>query len=173
MKPRNPRLTTNRNVNLAREAIKANTGSLKMTETIWKSIRRRTIRLRVQQFLYKAIHNTLMIGEFWFNIEGYQHRGRCEPCATMENMDHILIHCRAGHTKRVWNLARKLWPYGDVLWPEISLGTILGSGCLAARKANGQENTQLTDNAAPQNPRGAAHLLQIIVSEAAHLAWVL
>ena len=51
MKPRTPRPTTNRNIDLAREAIESNTGSLKTTETIWKSIRRQTIRLRVQQFL--------------------------------------------------------------------------------------------------------------------------
>ena len=69
LKPRVPQPTTNCNVNLAREAIEANSGSLETTETIWKSIRKCTIRLRVQQFLFKAIHNTPMIGEFWFNTE--------------------------------------------------------------------------------------------------------
>ena len=172
-KPRTPRPTTNRNIDLAREAIEANTGSLETAETIWKSIRKRTVRLRVQQFLFKAIHNTPMIGDFWFNIEGYQHRGRCEPCLATENMDHILIHCRAGHATRVWNLARKLWPYEDSSWPDISLGAILGSGCLTARTTNEQANTHQADNTAALNPRGAARLLQIIISEAAHLVWVL
>ena len=169
-KPRTPRPTTNQNIDRAREAIEALTGALETTETIWRSIRKRSIRLRVQQFLYKAIHNTPMIGEFWFNIEGYQHRGMCAPCEATENMDHILTTCNAGHATRIWELARKLWPYGDPQWPDINLGTILGSGCL---ESTGRGNIQRDHDTAPPNLRGASRLLQIIVSEAAHLIWVL
>ena len=169
-KPRVPRPTTNRNIDLAREAIEATTGSLETTETIWKSIRKRSIRLRVQQFLYKAIHNTPMIGDFWFNIDGYQQRGRCVPCEATEDMDHILTTCRAGHAAKVWELARKLWPYGDSQWPAISLGTILGSGCLTI---TGNRTTHQEPNAAQPKPGGASRLLQITISEAAHLVWVL
>ena len=169
-KPRTPRPTTNQNIDRAREAIEALTGALETTETIWRSIRKRSIRLRVQQFLYKAIHNTPMIGEFWFNIEGYQHRGMCAPCEATENMDHILTTCNAGHATRIWELARKLWPYGDPQWPDINLGTILGSGCL---ESTGRGNIQRDHDTAPPNPRGASRLLQIIVSETAHLIWVL
>src|ERR1700761_7646020 len=119
-KPRTPHLTTNRNIDLAREAIEAHTGSLETTESIWKSIRKCSIQLRAQQFLYKAIHNTPMIGEFWFNIDGYQHRGRCAPCDATENMDHILTSCRARHAEHVWELAKDLWPHEDSQWPDIN-----------------------------------------------------
>ena len=170
-KPRTPRPTTNRNIDLAREAIEAHTGSLETTESIWKSIRKRSIRLRVQQFLYKAIHNTPMIGEFWFNIDGYQHRGRCATCDATENMDHILTTCRAGHTARIWELAKEMWPHGDTQWPNINLGSILGCGCLSTIPTPNQETNTPSGNTAPT--RGASRLLQIIISEAAHLVWVL
>ena len=82
------RPTTNRNIDLAKEAIHAYTGEHETSQTIWQSIRKRTICLRVQQFLFKAIHNTPMTGEVWFNIQGHQQRGRCAPCDVTENMEH-------------------------------------------------------------------------------------
>ena len=60
------------NIKAAREAIAAFTGSDETNETIWKSIRKCTIHLQVQQFLFKAIHNTPIVGEVWLNIEGFQ-----------------------------------------------------------------------------------------------------
>ena len=111
-----------------------------------------------------------MIGDFWFNIDGYQQRGRCVPCEATEDMDHILTTCRAGHAAKVWELARKLWPYGDSQWPAISLGTILGSGCLTITR---NRTTHQEPNAAQPKPGGASRLLQITISEAAHLVWVL
>lgn len=172
--PQPQRAITNRNIDLAREAIKTVSGALETTGTIWKSIRKRSIRLRVQQFLFKAIHNTPMIGDFWFNIEGYHLRGMCVPCEAVENMDHILTTCGAGKAPLIWNLAREMWPYDTNLWPEITLGLILGSGCLSVKTTPRQREHAQTDTHSPiKNARGASRLLQILISEAAHLAWVL
>src|SRR5712691_6144119 len=30
-----------------------------------------------------------------------------------------------------WTLARNLWPHDNIPWPNINLGTILGSGCIS------------------------------------------
>lgn len=116
------------NIKAAREAIAASTGSDETNETIWKSIRKCTIHLQVQQFLFKAIHNNPMVGEVWLNIEGFQQRGSCTPCATIENMNHILISCTIGPVDIIWNLAKELWPYNNSQWLEINLGTIFGCG---------------------------------------------
>ena len=166
------RAVTDRNINDIREAIQAYTGSDETNETIWEGIRKRTICLRAQQFIFKAIHNTPMIGEVWLNIQDFQHRGICTPCETIENMNHILLTCEAGPAITIWNLARRLWPYNDIQWLEINLGTILGCGCLKTRDENQDEGNNQS-NGPSIRQRGATRLLQIIISEAAHLIWVL
>ena len=172
--PETPRATMNRNIDLAREAIREHTGDFETIETTWKSIRKHTIRLRVQQFLFKAIHNTPMTGEVWFKIDGYQHRGTCTPCNTTENMEHILTTCTAGHAAQVWDPAKKLWLYEASQWPNINLGIILGCRCLTATGPVGNRTTpQQEARGWNTNTRGASRLLQITISEAAHLIWVL
>ena len=144
-------------------------GSYKTDESIWNSVRKRTIRLRVQQFLYKTIHSTQMIGEVWMNIQGYHQRASCAPCGVTENMSHILLSCTTGPTALIWKLAKELWPHNNIRWPALSLGTIMGCGCLSAKPDNRNQETD-----APQTLlRGASRLLQITVSEAAHLIWVM
>lgn len=131
-----PREISTRNLDLAREAIKSLTGSYETDESIWKSIRKCTICLRVQQFLFKAIHSTQMVGGVWLNIEGYQQRASCSPCGTIENMSHILLSCTTGPATTIWKLARELWPHDNIQWPELNLGMILGCGCLSAKVEN-------------------------------------
>lgn len=115
-----------------------------------------------------------MIGSIWFNIEGYQHRGHCTPCNTTEDMEHVLTTCRAGHTAQVWDHTKELWPYDADQWPDINLGSIMGCGCLTATgPTRNQTNPQQGTRGKSTNVRGASRLLQIIVSEAMHLVWVL
>ena len=166
------RTVTDANIEAARVAITAYTGLDETDGTIWRSTRKRTIRLRVQQFLFKAIHNTPMVGEVWLNIEGFQHRGSCTPCGTIENMNHILLSCAVGPVDIIWDMAKKLWPYNNIKWPEISLGTIFGCGCITTKEENRAErNTRRRGSTLKQ--RGATRLLQITILEAAHLIWVL
>ena len=164
-----PREISNRNIALAREAIKEYTGHYETDKSIWNSIRKRTIRIRVQQFLYKAIHSTQMVGEVWLNIQGYHQRASCAPCGTFENMSHILLSCTTGPATQIWNLAKELWPHDNIRWPVLNIGTIMGCGCLSTKL---EIQNQETDT--PRILlRGAARLLQISISEAAHLIWVL
>ena len=128
------RPTTNRNLDLIREAIENHTGNSETDETIWKSLRKRTIRLRAQQFLFKAIHNTPMIGTKWANIQGYEERGECGSCGTVEDMSHILIHCRATPVEVIWRLAKELWPHDETQWPELNIGIILGCACIEVKE---------------------------------------
>ena len=165
-----PRPTTNRNLETIRQSIQAYQGSLETDKTIWNSLRKRTIRTRVQQFLFKALHNTPMVGAVWFHIQGFESRGECRPCATTESMEHILVGCTQGATETIWRLAKESWDHERYKWPTISLGIVLGCGNLSAEPQAGRppEQRQITTN-----QRGATRLLQILVSEAAHLIWVL
>ncbi|KAI0245639.1 hypothetical protein BJV78DRAFT_1261476 [Lactifluus subvellereus] len=46
--------------------------------------------------------------------------------ATLQSMEHILIHCNATPTRAIWELARTTWPHNHRLWPDTTIGIILG-----------------------------------------------
>ena len=170
-----PRPTTNRNLETIRQEIQVYQGTLETDKTIWNSIRKRTIRTRAQQFLFKAIHNTPMVGEFWFRIQNYEQRGVCSACNATESMEHILVGCVEATANIIWRLARNSWDHDQYRWPNINFGTILGCGLLSATPVDAGVERPLAGEPPriPKSKRGATRLLQILVSEAAHLIWVL
>ena len=172
-----PHQTTAENLDPTRNAIMTYTGESETNETIWKSIRKHNLRIRVQQFLYKAMHGTQMVRAVWMKIPGLKQRGTCTTCNTSESMSHILIHCVALPATNVWNLAKELWLHDSAPWPQLSLGAILGCGCLSAQiRENEDEQNELRNEDrkwTSTKHRGATRLLQILIFETAHLIWVL
>jgi ribonuclease HI len=173
-KPPALRRTTLSNIQLTREALAAYHDNQETDHTIWNSLKNTAIRLRIRQFLYKALHGTQKIGDYWKHITGHEERQTCHSCNSTESMEHVLIHCRAPPTTIIWPLARQLWPHAPHLWPTPSLGIILGCGAI-------HPPTQQLPNE-PQQPaipthnrpnKGTTRLLQILLSESAHLIWVL
>ena len=156
-----------------REAISNLNGQSETDATIWKSLRNPVVRTRVQQFLYKSIHQALMVGDVWNHIRTFEYRETCRTCNTTESMEHILTQCNEIANNIIWNLAEGTWPHHDVPWPEINIGLILGIGCLnTAINNNPQEHIEGNQrNIATQ--KGRTRLLQILISESAHLIWVL
>ena len=128
------------------------------------------IRVKVRQFLYKAMHETQKIGHFWTHIPGYEERQNCATCNAPELMSHILIHCRARPTHTIWKLAKDYWPQENPRWPEISLGIILGCGSI---ERNNLPKPKDENNQETRIGAGTARLLQILLTESAHLIWVL
>src|ERR1700677_1098754 len=70
----------------------------------------------------------------------------------------------------VWRLTRDSWDHEQYKWPAISLGVILGCGNLSAKPHAERQPDQRQTTV---NQRGVSRLLQILISEAAHLIWVL
>ena len=175
--PTRLRITTSRNIQLTREAIQNYNNILETDETIWTNMRRNTLQTRVKQFLFKAMHGTQKIGQYWSHIPNNEQREFCTTCNTTETMEHILTQCRATPRRLIWQLATDLWPHTQIPWPEISLGIILGIGSLSPPNIENQHNQQIPErrDIRTPNPRhgGARRLLQILISEAAHLIWVL
>ena len=172
-KPQRDRRSTAENLNQTREAVEAYCGTLETDETIWKSLRKKVLRTRVKQFLYKTMHRAYMVGSIWRHIPGYEQRQYCAICNAEDSMDHIQTECNALSRRKVWELARKTWPHAPELWPNIDLGIILGIGTLSIpeRRANRNQPERIPH---PTTKRKATlRLLQIIISEAAHLVWVL
>ena len=86
-------------------------------------------------------------------------------------MEHILTECEAEPVRTIWNLTKETWPYNQTHWLVINLSIILGSGCLTAPEAMLENDREA--RLKPMKKKGANRLLQILVSEAAHLVWVL
>ncbi|EPQ50508.1 RnaseH-domain-containing protein, partial [Gloeophyllum trabeum ATCC 11539] len=125
---------------------------------LWNSCRNLNLRPLVRQFLYKAIQRAHKIGDYWLPIAGYETRAICPTCEDCsDNLDHILLECLT--PARVWMLTQDLWPDSFGPWPALNFGALLSCGKLAP---------PLTK----PHP-GASRLLQILVSEAIYLLWVL
>ena len=75
--------TTSRNLSLARESLASYHNELKTDRTLWKGLRNCSIRLRVRQFLFKAMHGTQKIGPFWSHVRNFEDRGQCFHCVTI------------------------------------------------------------------------------------------
>jgi hypothetical protein len=114
-----------------RDAILIFSGQSETDATIWRSFRNPVIRTRVRQFIYKSVHQALMVGEVWSHIPNYEYREYCPTCNSTESMEHILTQCDARSNQIIWALAKETWPYRDKPWPNITIGLILGAGCYA------------------------------------------
>jgi ribonuclease HI len=55
-------------IDRARQAIKRISGNCETDRTIWESLWKPVLRIRVRQFLYKAMHQTHMVGMIWGHI---------------------------------------------------------------------------------------------------------
>jgi len=168
-----PRRSTTKNLQLTRDAIKRVTKNTETDATIWTNTRKPTIRPKVQQFLYRTMHNTHMVGEYWANINNCKEREICTTCNTSESMAHILTQCDAPPRRIIWTLAEELWPHPNIRWPEIELGTILGCGCINLQPENNAENPEANQRNRRVTHWGVSRLLQILLSESAYLIWVL
>ena len=103
-KPPCVRYTTSCNLSLVCESLASYHNELETDSTLWKGLRNRSIRLRVRQFLFKAMHGTQKIGSFWSHINGFEDRGQCSHCNTTETMEHILLRCPQNLSEQIWNL---------------------------------------------------------------------
>ena len=164
------------NLQRVRDAIAEYNGTLETDETIWRSTQNPTLRIKFRQFLYKGIYATQKVGGFWANVRNHENRQFCTTCQGIESMEHILLTCNEPAVNIIWNHARNLWPHPNTPLPEISMGTILGIGCIRAHtneqaeRAPNQGNEQ---NHRQRHSAGKTRLLQIIISELAYLIWVL
>jgi ribonuclease HI len=171
-KPQRERPATNLNLQRTKDAIYAFNGEKETNEAIWQGTRNPAIRIKIRQFLYKTLHNTQKIGDFWTNIPGYETRQMCQVCQTPESMAHILSQCRTDVRSQIWTLAQTTWPHANPPWPEISMGIVLGCGSITTPT---NQNPNLNEVVQNRNtyPKGAVRLLQILISESAYLIWVL
>ena len=120
------------------------------------------------------MYSTQKIGTYWDHIPGYQDHQMCQLCGRTESMEHILIKCEEWPTRIIWQLARESWPKQTYKWPNISLGLILGCGSITSpREIAHQNEQQVEQDRRSHNVKGPTQLMQITITESAHLIWIL
>lgn len=105
-KPLQERDAAKRNLQKARDAVKNYCDTLETDEAIWQSLRKKVLRTRVKQFLYKTMHNVYMVGSTWQRVRGAEQRQFCTICQVEDSMEHILTECNTPPRRIVWNLAQ-------------------------------------------------------------------
>ncbi|KIK36514.1 hypothetical protein CY34DRAFT_94256 [Suillus luteus UH-Slu-Lm8-n1] len=132
----------------------------------------KTYLKKTKQFIYKAIHSSQKIGEYWTNIPTYEQRAKCAHCnANEESMEHIMIDCPNNANSTIWSLAKRTWPLKYGAWPRVGIGTILGCGSLNLKQEH--QNNELENNQTNKPMKGASRLLKILISESAQLIWAM
>jgi hypothetical protein len=140
-------------------------GYIPTKEDVWKGIRHKDIKRNTRLFLYRAIHDTFMVGDKWERnnmLDEQKERAQCHgrDCGGTETMEHILCVCEAPGRKLVWKLANIAWKRSldkDDLRPGI--GMIIACGL-----------AKLTDKQGKRQ-NGYERQYRILVSEAARLIW--
>ncbi|KAH6905949.1 hypothetical protein BKA70DRAFT_1107185 [Coprinopsis sp. MPI-PUGE-AT-0042] len=151
-----PRHTTVRNLSIAKHAAKEATGLTPPDKAIWKKIRGRdVVSNKTKNFLWKALHGALKIGNYWEGMTNFEHCSRCRHCDTTETLEHILLECERSGQQVVWQMAERLMEKrGERDWNRPSWGDILS--CAFAKE---------------QDP-GKRRLRSILISESAYFIWL-
>ena len=155
------RLTTRKSIDKIKAAIKNTFGVTPTDEAVWKSMRHKDITKKVRDFLWKHAHGVYRLGGFWNNIPGYENRATCPLCNREDTFEHIVVECNSVERRTIWKQANLLWErrYNENL--PILEGTVLGGGLANFRNDEGKPD-------AAKN-----RLYRILITESAHLIWVL
>ncbi|KAF5334198.1 hypothetical protein D9611_014502 [Ephemerocybe angulata] len=163
-KPIPPRRNTERMLERTKAVLEELTGEVPTSAAVWLSLRRRkaaTISQKFGAYAWRTLHEGYKLGKYWDNIDELRDdRMPCRDCEVpIESMAHILQDCRVSGQETIWELAKAVWAVTGLEWPVVTLETVLGVGLLKAK------------NAEDKVLKGRTRLLQILISESAHLAW--
>ena len=120
----------------------------------------RDLTRKTKDFLWRAVQGAYKIGAYWSHIEGYEDRAVCPLCHEAEDMEHILLKCRASPREIAWKLADGVWARRSQVELPKTLGTTLGCP-LATFTTRGKPD------------KGKGRLYRILCSETAYLIWKL
>ncbi|KZV86971.1 hypothetical protein EXIGLDRAFT_579460, partial [Exidia glandulosa HHB12029] len=137
--------------------------TLPTDEEIWDSMKHQDLPRKIRDFLWLSTHDGQRTGNYFLRMASDQWKAcaDCRICDVPDTLEHVLLVCDDPTRTQVWDLARQTWQRTRDDWPTIAHGTILASGLISVKDANGR--------ALP----GPSRLLRILISEAAHLIWCL
>ncbi|KAF6744053.1 hypothetical protein DFP72DRAFT_826383, partial [Ephemerocybe angulata] len=163
-KPKPIRRNTERMLERTKAVLDELTGTVPTSEAIWLSLRKRKAASITQKFgayAWRTLHEGYKLGKYWDNIDELRdERMPCQECGVpVESMRHILQECEVSGQETIWKLAMNAWAKTGLEWPPVTVEAVLGVGLLKAKDSDGRIL------------KGRTRLLQILISESAHLAW--
>jgi len=155
------RTATQRSVEKIKLAANEIFGVTPTQEAIWRSMRHKDVTKKIRDFLWKHAHGIYRLGSFWDHIPGCEGRAECPLCLKYDTFEHIVAECDSTERKTTWEQANALWKqrYDEDL--PVSEGAILGGGLANFKRNDGKPD-------AAKN-----RLYRILITESAHLIWVL
>ncbi|KAH8071051.1 hypothetical protein BXZ70DRAFT_1003067 [Cristinia sonorae] len=158
-----PRQSTERNIQRAKDDSRDLLGRIPTEEKLWVAIRHKDFSKEARYFLWMTMHDAYMVGAKWlrenFSAE-LRERSQCKDCGVQDTMVHILTQCESPGQEEIWSLTRELWAKTGKEWPHPSFGVILACG------------TAVFTNETTERPdAGRGRLYRILMSEAAKLIW--
>ena len=154
------------NLDIARHVIAHMNSNLETDSIIWLKLRHPDIHKPIQNLLFRALHGSLRIGDYWNKIPNYEFHAKCTQCNhSNESLEHILTDCPSTEAMTIWNLLQRIWPTALGVWKKPLISEILGCGCLTPPSTHPIPPTKTT--------KGAARLKIILISESIHLIWAL
>ena len=154
-------VTTQQSKERIKEAAKGIFGETPTDEAIWKSMRHKDITKKIRDFLWKHTHGIYKLGKIWTHIPGLEDRATCSLCDKYNTFDHIMSECESVERRTVWRMANQLWGRRHPEDLHISEGAILGRGLASFKKDNSDLDS------------AKSRLYKILITESAHLIWVL
>ncbi|KJA22319.1 hypothetical protein HYPSUDRAFT_186477 [Hypholoma sublateritium FD-334 SS-4] len=149
-------------LDIIRWAVKEKTETFPTDRTIWRAIRHPDIDRKVRAYLYKTIHNTNKVGEYWEKIPGFEGRAKCPQCDNrIESVEHIMTECTGTGQQTIWKLADDLLTKKNIDIKNQSIGGILGCALPQFKLATGRPNKALN------------RLYTIIMTESLYLIWII
>jgi hypothetical protein len=131
-----PRPSTVKMLNIVKKAVETAFGQHVTDARVWQSVTSKELLPRMAEFLWKGLHNAHRIGKYWTYIPECKDRAICQECGVLEDLDHILVECASPGREIIWKAAEALWREREEEWPELSLGTILGSSEMRGTSPN-------------------------------------
>ena len=155
------RKASRRSVEKIKMAVEGVFGDPPTEEAIWKSMRHKDVTKKVRDFLWRHVHGIYRLGSFWNHIPGCESRAVCPLCNKYDTFEHIVTECDSAERKTVWAQADSLWKRRYSKGLPVSEGAVLGGGLTSFRRSDGKLDTAKN------------RLYRILVTESAHLIWVL
>ncbi|KAF9455643.1 ribonuclease H-like domain-containing protein, partial [Collybia nuda] len=113
----------------AKDEIERVTGKRPTKETIWKGLKD-PISNKINDFIWKLIHNRVSCGEYFKNMTGWEEKQFC-PCGEKETPQHLLLFCGKAEIKEVWNEVELIWTQiTKEKWNNPTMGIIRGIGAI-------------------------------------------
>ncbi len=105
------------------------------------------------------MHDSLRIGAYWRNINGYEERALCTCCGIEESLEHILVDCTAQATQELRRLLKAILRKKKDRNVSLSLGVLLGATAFTYANKDDKSTAE------------ADRFFRVVVTETVHLIW--